>query len=309
MTDFKQIPLGLIPSRHDRRDYHISKIAPVKTAWPEEWTMPFLSPVHNQGASSMCMAFSNRLPIEFFNWRERGEYTAMSAGYNYAKREATDHQGEGMEPRQALAGLLRWGMCHDTDFPLATDYPDLKGRLTPELDVAAAPHRITAYAAVQTPDEIKSALVWNGPVIIGVAVYDSFYAGGHLLLPDTAKEALRGYHAVVIVGWTRDNRWLVQNSWGPDWGPLKGFCTIPFDYPIIEAWSATDTEIHPEKELVLRVGSKTFTDNGFEYEMDAAPEMVSVPGGGRTLVPLRFVAEHLGCKVDYKDGKITITKP
>ena len=304
--DYRDIPLGLIPSRHDRRDWHISRIAPVKTAWPDEWTMPFLSPVHNQGASSMCMAFSNRLAIEFFEWRERGRYEPASAGYNYAKRADTDHQGEGMEPRQALASLLKWGMCHESDFDWTGEYLYLKARLTPAMDVAAAPHRITAYASVQTPDEVKSALVWNGPVIIGIAVYDSFYAGGHLPLPDTAKETLRGYHAMVIVGWTRDNRWLVQNSWGPDWGPLKGYCTIPFDYPILEMWSVTDGQVLPEKQIILTIGSNKLTDNGFEFEMDVAPLIKD----GRTFVPVRFVSEHLGATVDWKPEtqQVIITK-
>jgi len=41
-----------------------------------------------------------------------------------------------------------------------------------------------------------------------------------------------------------------------------------------------------------------------EVELDAAPEIVN----GRTMVPVRFVAETLGFDVQWADGMVTLTQ-
>jgi len=44
---------------------------------------------------------------------------------------------------------------------------------------------------------------------------------------------------MTIVGWTKDNYWIVLNSWGENYGK-RGFCYIPFSYPMNEAWCIVD---------------------------------------------------------------------
>lgn len=74
--------------------------------------------------------------------------------------------------------------------------------------------------------------------------------------------------------------------------------------------------------LVLPDIEKYLEDNAMKIEMwvgnknafiDGEPATMSMPpkiDSGSTLVPIRFVSEALGCKVDYdsKSKKITITK-
>lgn len=44
------------------------------------------------------------------------------------------------------------------------------------------------------------------------------------------KEKAIGGHAVMAVGYNRTNeRFIVRNSWGKDWGK-GGYCTMPFEY-------------------------------------------------------------------------------
>eukprot|EP01134_Creolimax_fragrantissima_P003918 CFRG3918T1 len=68
----------------------------------------------------------------------------------------------------------------------------------------------------------------NGPIEAAYMVYQDFmsYKGGvyrHM------KGPLMGGHAIKIVGWGTDkiggDYWIVQNSWGPNWG-LNGFFWI-----------------------------------------------------------------------------------
>merc|ERR1719191_573141 len=75
--------------------------------------------------------------------------------------------------------------------------------------------------------EIQAAVMTVGAVEVAFYVMEDFmnYKGGIY----SYKEGKRvGGHAVKIVGWGKDLDtfyWIVQNSWGPNWGE-KGFFRI-----------------------------------------------------------------------------------
>jgi len=58
-----------------------------------------------------------------------------------------------------------------------------------------------------------------------------------------------------------------------------------------------------EDAIVLQLGNRTAWVNGPSRQLDVAPVAV----GGRTLVPLRFVAEALGAEVAWVDATSTVT--
>ncbi len=65
-------------------------------------------------------------------------------------------------------------------------------------------------------------------------------------------------------------------------------------------WDGANREVTIERDdnhIVLEIDNSTYTLNGEAMEMDTAPELK----GDRTMVPLRFVSEDLGEKVDW-DG-------
>lgn len=61
------------------------------------------------------------------------------------------------------------------------------------------------------------------------------------------------------------------------------------------------------REISLTIGSREVTVDGTAMTIDCAPAIVDP---GRTFVPLRFVSETLGAKVDYhaETNQITITR-
>lgn len=63
-------------------------------------------------------------------------------------------------------------------------------------------------------------------------------------------------------------------------------------------------ELMAKTEIIMQLGKTNALVNGEEKLLDVAP----FAQDGRTFVPIRFVAEALGCKVDYSNGTITITK-
>ncbi|HDH63404.1 MAG TPA: hypothetical protein ENF66_01765, partial [Firmicutes bacterium] len=68
-----------------------------------------------------------------------------------------------------------------------------------------------------------------------------------------------------------------------------------------------------DKVVVLWIGRKEALINGERYYLDVPPKVIEIPeiGGGRTVVPLRFVSEAFGAKVEWDPELqiITITYP
>lgn len=76
-------------------------------------------------------------------------------------------------------------------------------------------------------------------------------------------------------------------------------------------WNAATNQITVkdqlnDKTIILTLNSKTASVNGSSVQLDSAPILKN----GSTFVPLRFIAEQLGCKVgfDNKTGSVTITR-
>lgn len=89
----------------------------------------------------------------------------------------------------------------------------------------AATRKIAAYFnLLRNLANWRAWLVQHGPILVGLNVdhtWDNATATGGKLdtfLPNT----VRGGHAVAVVGYTTDQRFIVRNSWGTGWGD-KGF--------------------------------------------------------------------------------------
>lgn len=89
---------------------------------------------------------------------------------------------------------------------------------------------ISLYGKLQDIESIKIFLVTQGPVILGLPVFnyeDQFWKDGEKLL---------GGHAVVLVGYN-EKGFILKNSWGKNYGK-SGYITFPYeDFKYVkEAW-------------------------------------------------------------------------
>ena len=89
----------------------------------------------------------------------------------------------------------------------------------------AAMRKIASYFNLQRNlTNWRTWLVQHGPILVGLNVDhtwdDAAATAGKLdtFQPDT----VRGGHAVAVVGYTADKRFIIRNSWGTTWGD-KGF--------------------------------------------------------------------------------------
>jgi hypothetical protein len=246
--NYKQKGLGAIPSDtyNTYNTFSTHNLTQVQNI-PESYIWPNLLPqVLDQGSYPMCVAYSLRAVKDMLELKYHPSTTRFhSASFIYANRNSNDYYNDGMIPRQALYNLKNSGVCLNSQFSVNGDLRTLYPLITQSMKDEALNHKITSYTKLYNSNEIQSAIMTTSPVSIMIPVFDSFYYGGILPLPNAGIESSYGYHMLTIVGWEKINGipyYIVLNSWGSDWGIYKGYCRMPFDYPIVEAWSVVDSE-------------------------------------------------------------------
>mmetsp|Transcript_31401 Transcript_31401/g.30750 ORF Transcript_31401/g.30750 Transcript_31401/m.30750 type:complete len:278 (+) Transcript_31401:146-979(+) len=81
-----------------------------------------------------------------------------------------------------------------------------------------------------SPEQIKYELMTNGPMMVGLSVYEDFYNYKEGIYHFT-EGMMMGGHAMKLVGWGTDTTWglglywICQNQWSDSWGE-EGFVRI-----------------------------------------------------------------------------------
>ena len=231
------LSMGAEISPIDVRDYHL---ACTGKEFPAQFQLDTV-PVKNQGLMPTCTAHASSLIVEYFNMKQEDNgYQEFSTNYIFGRREQ-GQDGKGMALREALKILQKYGNCLLTDCKGNNQFSTARAKLEEigleELDALAYPHRISSYFRCNTIEEVKTALMEHGYVIINMPTY-SYRIINDVYIPTT--KTIKGYHAVIIYGWDDDKGWLVQNSWGKTWAS-DGRFILPYDYPIVEYWGASDS--------------------------------------------------------------------
>lgn len=237
---------GAINSPIDDRDYVLdSLVTSSGTGLPASYRTETTVPVFSQGSVGCCVACALAACRYIQEEMQEGSATQFSVNYIYGNRREYDDQREGMIPRQALNTLLDFGDCHWNDFTGYEHYCNLQSKYKAnkaKYDELAYPYKINSYYRLYSEEEIKTAVYKLGCALVIYDVtssleYPNNPSKGYVKYNPEAE--ILGQHALTIVGWTEDNYWIVLNSWGEDYG-LNGYCYIPFDYPINEAWTMVD---------------------------------------------------------------------
>ena len=227
---------GVVESSYDARDYKIK----ADSEFPEEFELPYKVSVKNQGSKPTCVAHAVYSLIEYHNLIETGKYRKFSTEFIYGTRDIGYYIGDGMVIRDALKTVQKYGDCYYADCPGNHDTADAMNNVNEKVEEyrdLAYPHRIGSYYRVKTPEEMKTALMNHGPVVISMTCKDNAYIADDIYCyPQDAENS--GRHCVLVVGWN-ENGWIIQNSWGALYAG-DGYFTLPFDFKINEAWGTTD---------------------------------------------------------------------
>jgi C1A family cysteine protease len=311
---------GSIQSPADHRDFLYRAIFDTQVLPRKFSRRPEMGPVRNQGSFGSCVAFAS---AGVKDNQERREYsTNIQTSPLYIYKRCKEQDGiptqEGTYPRVAMKVLTDLGVCPEEVFPYGLmSWPTMPSAPA-DADKRAAVYKIGAYARIGTVDEIKQAIYKDGPVMGAVLVCDSFInsTGGFIPIPGSnGADGIRGGHAICVTGYDDDLQysghtgyWEFRNSWGDGWGD-GGYGYIPYDFVNYrdsigmpfwqESWSSIDIVLPPVacKEGWLYIGKTDAIIDGFLTQLDQAPTVNPVTC--RTLVPMRFMAEHMGYKVDW----------
>lgn len=203
----------------------------VQSTLPAEFTLN-MPPVQNQGGEGSCGGFSAGYAVMsyYINKFHNGNYDASNYFgspeflYNMGK-EPGDCQSAGSIYSKLFAVLKSYGIATYATMP----YSDQNGCYTQPNQqqlAEAANYKIQSwhYTSVSNTETVKRLLYSGYPVMIGIKAYDNLfsYSGGYY----TKAGNYLGGHAVCIVGYNT-NGYIIQNSWGSNWG-INGYFYVTY---------------------------------------------------------------------------------
>jgi C1A family cysteine protease len=228
---------GWSPDLPDHRDVLYSARPSLLTALPPKVDLrPQCPAVYNQGQLGSCTANSIGGAFEFDQLKEKiGAWVPSRLFIYYNERviEGTVSSDSGAQIRDGIKTINQQGVCPETDWPY--DIAKFAEKPSAAAYAAAAKNKAVSYQRIaRTLPQMKACLAEGYPWVFGFTVYESFESQtvaqtGIVPMPSTGEQVLGG-HAVLCVGYDdSQQRFIVRNSWGADWG-LAGYFLMPYAY-------------------------------------------------------------------------------
>ncbi len=193
----------------------------------------YCSLIEDQGNLGSCTGNAIAGAIELINKRNNKLLDVSRLFIYYYERMliGTINYDSGAYIRDGIKACYTYGAPTENLWP----YNISKFKIQPPSTaiVDAAKRKVTSYQRAADFDAVMDAVTSGYPVIVGFSVYSSFDTPtvaktGVMPYPNTTRERLLGGHAVLIVGYNKNNNtFIVRNSWGTGWGD-KGYFYMPF---------------------------------------------------------------------------------
>ena len=243
-------------ARPDRIDYRDRPYNPILKSLPLEYPASSAIKEHlqeytksyklilNQGQEGACTGFGLAAVINYLLWRDivnpdsgravskTVEKVSPRMLYHLAQiyDEWAGEDYEGSSCRGAMKGWHRHGVCSEVIWPYKAGNSNkyVKPKSNWQADAARRP--LGAYYRINKDSiaDMQAAIFEVGAIYCSSSVHEGWFLSKQKqlsVIPPKAKSA--GGHAFAIVGY--DSRgFIVQNSWGPEWGYL-GFAILAYE--------------------------------------------------------------------------------
>ncbi len=201
-------------------------------------------PPYDQGDLGSCTGNAIAAAVQFARLKstEKPDFTPsrLFIYYNEREIEGTTNEDSGAQIRDGMKVVAKLGVCPESNSPAQpSDWPYEIGKFTAKPPAACygfgEGHQITSYRRIpQVLTQMRACLASGFPFVFGFSVYESFESEevtktGVVNLPGSSEQLLGG-HAVLAMGYEdKQQRFIVRNSWGTDWGQ-NGHFTMPYAY-------------------------------------------------------------------------------
>jgi len=269
-------PLGYVPSPPDSRDYILKVSKRLYTPSSIDYSLE-MTPVEDQGSEGSCVGHACDA---FKEWQERNDWhRVINLSPRFVYEEARKIDGlpncfDGTNLRAAMKVLNKKGICKEETCPYVSNRPVT---ITQKMYKEALNYRIKEYWSIRRED-IKGALVQNGPIAAGVPVYQNWFDSSVKetgIIPLPSGKSLGG-HAICLAGYDGDYI-KFKNSWGVDWG-AQGYGYLPWGYEILEAWVTVDIVGEPPEPTAESILERIW---GLVISLHATKSSRFVPRGSR----------------------------
>ncbi|HTY62531.1 MAG TPA: C1 family peptidase [Acidobacteriota bacterium] len=227
---------GWIPDLPDHRDILYGAVHRISQKLPRDVDLrAHCSPMENQGRLGSCTANALVGMLEYLEVVHGIPFVDLSRLFVYYNERVIEHsvnEDSGAMLRDGIKTLVKQGVCLEKNWPY---------KIAKFADKPPAPcyrealnYQALSYQRILTVNEMRACLAEGFPFVFGFAVYESFESEevartGIVPMPTSTERQLGG-HAVLAVGYCDANqRFIVRNSWGKDWG-LQGYFMMPYAY-------------------------------------------------------------------------------
>jgi len=229
-----QFKLNWRPSPPDERDFKSLRKLSAPVTLPSSLRVSPKIPVYNQQNAGSCVGNGCcegfRYEVAQLVGNFDFEPSRLFVYWNARDIDGSTNDDGGTYIRSGFKAMNKNGLCLEKFHPYDDSLAAVVKKPSLEAYENGLKNVTVKYARVdQNETAIKQTLVSGAVVVFGFTVYDSFFGSwsettGMMPLPKK-NEGIQGGHCEIIIGYDDSKKaFLVQNSWGTDWGKgaIKG---------------------------------------------------------------------------------------
>jgi len=230
---------NLVPSRGTERDWGFEHAVAASAIGAPAATLPASVDrretwwnIGNQEATGSCVGWASTDGVARYHMVKAGKlpqsgrlspratWMASKETDEFISRPETFIEDAGTSLKAAMDILRKYGAVPESLLPFHIETTMFLGD-EDTFFATAAMRRIASYFNLHKNfHNWRTWLASHGPIMVGLnvdATWDDATAS-HGKLDTFKPDTVRGGHAVCVVGYTTDKRFIIRNSWGASWG-------------------------------------------------------------------------------------------